>query len=252
MSDLTLLTYNVLADAYIRPEYYTHIEPKFLDVTWRRPALVKHIQRRDADIICLQEVEQELFEVLSDALAPTHTATYASKGNHKPDGCATLFRSDLFHLVSEHPLYYSDGSGHVALVTALESGDRTLTIANTHVRWDPPEKRGRDHVGYRQIEELLAHVREDSPLMVCGDLNARPGSDAIALLRDHGLIDAYGNDDSAFTSNVNEECKRIDYVFHSPSLTSVAAPLPTIHAKTPLPNAEQPSDHLALRVHLRW
>src|SRR5262249_45986520 len=50
-------TYNVLATAYIKPEWYAGVPPELLKPSWRVPALVRQVESLDADLLCLQEVE---------------------------------------------------------------------------------------------------------------------------------------------------------------------------------------------------
>jgi mRNA deadenylase 3'-5' endonuclease subunit Ccr4 len=53
----SVASYNVLASAYIQPALYRRTSSVVLNSTWRIPALLQHITRLQADIICLQEVE---------------------------------------------------------------------------------------------------------------------------------------------------------------------------------------------------
>lgn len=49
--DFTVATYNVLATAYIRPEWYPFSPKALLDPFHRIPALVEHLVRLRADIL---------------------------------------------------------------------------------------------------------------------------------------------------------------------------------------------------------
>src|SRR5262245_43907800 len=120
-------TYNVLATAYIRPEYFPGVAEHLLRPEWREPALAEHIAGLDADIACLQEIEPHVFAALDRRIGPFgYTGRYEPKGRGKPDGCATYFRHDRFALRQARRLEYrdrehgpEDHSGHVALLLAV-------------------------------------------------------------------------------------------------------------------------------------
>jgi mRNA deadenylase 3'-5' endonuclease subunit Ccr4 len=89
----SVASYNVLADAYIYPEWYPATPPSVLDPSWRQSALVRHLAELSADVLCLQEVEAERFAVFDAHLRPLgYSGHYARKGGSKPDGCATFVR----------------------------------------------------------------------------------------------------------------------------------------------------------------
>lgn len=85
----TVATYNILANAYIRPAWYPHTPPEMLVAAQRGPALVRHIIGLAADILCLQEVEDGMFTALEEGLRPCgYTGHLTKKARGKPDGCA--------------------------------------------------------------------------------------------------------------------------------------------------------------------
>ncbi|MBI3723384.1 endonuclease/exonuclease/phosphatase family protein [bacterium] len=252
----SLASYNVLAQSYVRASYYPHSPAPFLDPAWRLPALVTHVERLEADLLCLQEVEEPLFAALTARLGPLgYGLELALKGGGKPDGCALLYRKTAFSLRSSFALRYRDGggdepvSGHVALVAILEHAGRALGVAGTHLKWDPPTTAPGEKRGLRQAAELLDRIereRECRTWIVAGDLNVAPGSDVFRLLVSRGFEEPF--QETAFTCNSNGKRKKIDHVFHTPDLRASPGPLPALEDDTPLPSPEQPSDHLALRV----
>src|SRR5438874_2591158 len=111
----TLATWNILATSYIRPEFYPNTPRHILDTAWRRPALVRHAVALGVDILCLQEVERDVFAALQTGLAGSgYAGTHALKGRNRPDGCASFFRNDCFTLVSSQRMAFADGDGRAA------------------------------------------------------------------------------------------------------------------------------------------
>jgi endonuclease/exonuclease/phosphatase family metal-dependent hydrolase len=253
----------LLADAYIHPEWYPGTPASVLARAWRLPAVVQRVADLDADVICLQEVEPGLFQALEARLRALGCAgQYAQKGGSRPDGCATFVNDTALGLRDWRPLPYADGrgpkppSGHVALIVVLETEDRVLGIANTHLKWDPPGTPVEEHWSYRQIRQLLDEQQTFDPpchaWVVCGDFNATPGSDVVGTLQQAGWVDAYHPLDHLCTCNANRQAKRIDNLLHTRNLESRPVVLSAIDDQTPLPSAQEPSDHLAIAAQFDW
>ena len=252
-----LASYNVLADSYIKLQWYPHVDPEALRWDKRKFALAERVAQLDADIACLQEVEADAYVWLEHSLsAKGYAGIYAKKACGRPDGCAVFFRQPgALRFAGSETIYYRDGlqgerdSGHLALVASFESDWGLIRVVSTHLRWDREDKPPEEHVGYRQIRELLnAHFKPDQTAyawIVCGDLNVESDGAVVNELVSSGFIDAYKGHEQA-TCNPNRRAKRIDYIFHTAGLYAEPAKLMDIDDLTLLPSADEPSDHLAL------
>jgi mRNA deadenylase 3'-5' endonuclease subunit Ccr4 len=245
-------TWNVLATAYIRRDYYPGISAAVLDPRTRIPALVKRATELAGDILCLQEVEREVFHALDSALRPLgYSGLLAMKGDRKPDGCATFYREDRCQLIQEHRLLYADGgdnpdSGHVAQVIALRLSSLRIDLVNTHLKWDPPGTPRDRQWGYRQASLALSALgewAENGVQLICGDFNVTEDSSVVPLFTSAGFQPAHWD---GYTCNSSAVAKRIDYILFRGPVRADPEPLPLIDGRTPLPSAEQPSDHLPL------
>ena len=88
-----IASYNVLADSYVKPQWYPNVDPEVLRWDRRKIALAERVARLDVDIVCLQEVEADAYSLLESSLgAKGYNGVYAKKGGDKPDGCAIFFR----------------------------------------------------------------------------------------------------------------------------------------------------------------
>jgi mRNA deadenylase 3'-5' endonuclease subunit Ccr4 len=242
--DLTVATYNILADAYVDPKFYPHTPASVLEPARRRLAVVDRVAELDADVIGLQEVERGARDAI-DARLSGHASAYAMKGKRRPDGCMTIHRSHIA-VAKEQALHYGDGSGHVALLVVFEIEGALVGVANTHFKWDPPDtERDRRHT-LRQATELLATSRslDPCPWIVLGDLNVEPDSAAIQVFRDAGFADAH--EANVMTANSNGRAKKIDFLLHDARLVAAPRTTATVEDDTPLPSDAQPSDHVPL------
>lgn len=258
----SVATYNVLADAYIRPQRYPNTPASLLVPQERMSRLIRRILDLDADVVCLQEADIALYQALSQRFdQATYLLPFARKAGGKPDGCITIVKTSSLSLRSSHVLYYSDGgdvradSGHLALVTVLEQPGKVLAIANTHLKWDPPDTPPEAQWAYRQISQLLRCERiapDAAAWIVCGDLNVRPDSATVRAIRDCGFRDAFDGDAAAHTCVANGKAQKVDYLFMGSALAARPAALPRLDDATPLPSMIEPSDHLPLRADFDW
>ncbi|HKQ74821.1 MAG TPA: endonuclease/exonuclease/phosphatase family protein [Blastocatellia bacterium] len=251
-----IASYNVLADSYVKPQWYPNVDPEVLRWDRRKFALAERVLRLDADIICLQEVETDAYALIEHRLgAKAYEGVYAKKGCDKPDGCAMFFRPGELRFLGSETIYYRDSlrgvpdSGHLALIISFESEWGVIRVATTHLRWGQEDMPPEEHIGYLQIRELISnHFKPDRTAeawVVCGDLNVRPDNPVVKELISSGFLDAYAGREQA-TCNPNGRAKRIDYIFHTSGLRAEPSRIMEIDDLTPLPNPDEPSDHLAI------
>src|SRR5260370_22570496 len=135
---MRLVSWNVLADSYVRASYYPRANPALLRRGARTSAIVGAIAADPADVFCLQEVEQPLVDAFRAALAGWEIRFERKRG--KPDGCALLGRPGIAFSNVE-PIVFADGapdrddSGHIALLATARIGELAVRIATTHLRW---------------------------------------------------------------------------------------------------------------------
>lgn len=257
-------TYNVLASAYIKPAWYEGVPEHLLQAESRVPALVHHIEELNADILCLQEVEVDVFAALKNRLVSQgYEGHYEQKGHGRPDGCSTFIRKGMFTVQSSQRLEYHDQesgpeeiSGHVALLLALKHDEHVIGVANTHIRWSKPGTLRDEQVGYRQVMELIATCKQFEPAcrdwIACGDFNYKPDSDVVRAMRDAGYAFAHADRPHIRTAVANGRAKLIDYVFHTAGLRAKPLDPAVITDASKLPSPDQPSDHLVLMAEFDW
>lgn len=251
-----LVSWNVLADAYVRPSFYPRTDPDLLRPGARTRGIIDLIAASGADIVCLQEAERSLIDAARGSLAPEGWDIHYASKLDKPDGCAILARRDAV-IETVRTIAYADGapdradSGHIALVAIVRvagHGHR-VGIVTTHLRWDPPGTTADARWAVREVAELLRVTRDrSSPWIVCGDLNIEPDDLAYTMLVDAGFVDPSAGALHP-TANPNGRAKRIDHILHTPDLSVSALPIIiALDDHTPLPSITMPSDHIPIAV----
>ncbi|KAL0383784.1 UNVERIFIED_CONTAM: Carbon catabolite repressor protein 41 [Sesamum calycinum] len=112
----TVLSYNILSDAYASSELYSYCPSWALSWTYRRQNLLREIVGYRADIVCLQEVQSDHFEEFFapeldkhgyQALFKRKTAEVFGGNMNTIDGCATFFRRDRFSHVKKYEVEFN-------------------------------------------------------------------------------------------------------------------------------------------------
>lgn len=246
---IRLLSWNVLADAYIRARFYPRVDPALLAPGARTHAIVRYLVEGDADVACLQEIEPPLIDAIDRAGGWT---VHAAMKPGKADGCAIVARRGAT-LDAVRRIAYADGapdrrdSGHIALLAMLRAGQATYQIATTHLRWDPPDTHQDARWAIREIEQLLAGLVPIDNAIVCGDLNVEPTDAVYARLLAAGLVDPMA---AALqpTANPNGRAKRIDHILVGRDVVAQPLPIVSIADYSVLPSSEMPSDHVPIGV----
>ncbi|XP_049848283.1 protein angel homolog 2-like [Schistocerca gregaria] len=213
-------TWNVLADGYTFPNYYSHCTAA-LNWSTRFPLIIQHIGRADPDILCLQEADH--WDEYKRALnLMGYKTLYLKRSGCRRDGCAICVKRKKIKIVERKCIYFNslcelpfeDASriqrDSVALVAVLQpivrrrqlndDGSERLNeeaaahqptkfcVATTHIFWDPQY----EDVKCRQVHYLMVKLeqfwKKAKNLILCGDFNSPPTSAIIEFLR-KGKVD---------------------------------------------------------------
>ncbi|XP_051908121.1 protein angel homolog 2 isoform X2 [Hippocampus zosterae] len=206
--DLSVMSYNILSQELLRANgyLYTHCPPAALRWSYRLRNLLAELRHYDADVLCLQEVQEDHFE---NQIRPAlHTqgyeCVYKKRTGKKPDGCVVAFKTSRLCLLASKPVEFlrpgdalldRDNVGLVVLLRPAGAGvdaSDVLCVANTHLLYNP--RRG--DVKLAQLAILLAEIGRLSrlsngtahPVLLCGDFNSTPWS-PLATFLTNGRLD---------------------------------------------------------------
>jgi CCR4-NOT transcription complex subunit 6 len=101
---VTALSYNILCDKYCTQAQYGYTPSAALSWEHRRETILAELRERNADVVCLQEIDQESFnDFFRGALAhndykgvfwpKSRARTMAEKEAKLVDGCAIFYKN---------------------------------------------------------------------------------------------------------------------------------------------------------------
>lgn len=248
MAQLTVATWNILADCYVTPDLYPRSPPDLLRPGARDSAIIvglsTMVERLRPDAVCLQEVHGSFLSALHRAALPRGWRVLGSReADGTRDQCLVLLCGE-WQLATHAGNSYARAPGNIAQRLVLLNGLDTAVLYNTHLRWAPDDGR----LTGAQAQELASWVdREEYPTLVAGDLNASTDSLTLQHLIGVGLTDTHP-DESLRTAEFSHTGPiRLDYILVRGAR---AEPLPATDVvadgNEPLPGRRCPSDHLPL------
>jgi len=213
-SRFRIASYNVLAKCYAKTRHFTRCKPEYLRWDVRRKALMEVVRELDADILCLQEVDNYSHFWVKELQHLGYTGCYKQRNaDSKNDGCATFFRTEKFEKVSHDSIEFDrvpDEGGkrpdfathNVALLTLLRptsvSDGSCICVANAHLFWDPmyeDVKLAQARALVKAAEDMVHESGVQAPatpIILAGDFNSMPGSDVYNFLtRDAAFSSSY-------------------------------------------------------------
>jgi mRNA deadenylase 3'-5' endonuclease subunit Ccr4 len=106
--DFRVVTWNILAKQYFKTEDYKHLEEKDIlilaDWDKRKDIILKFLKKLNVDIILLQEVTLDTFDVDFTDLFTEYAYIRHENNKHRrnPIGNVILFRKSIFTLIESH------------------------------------------------------------------------------------------------------------------------------------------------------
>lgn len=205
----TFLSYNTLSQCILEnnKDLYDASPPEVLEWDHRKHNLLKEIMHFKADVVALQEVNQNVYEEFFKPNMEMQGYKCVFKrrtGEEKKDGCAIFYHADKFELKKTLPVDFNRGveildRDNVGLLIMLQpkkdwngGQDMRLCVATTHLLFNP--KRG--DIKLAQLAVLLAELDRFTrkgiepgtgmplyhPSILCGDFNAVPYSEIYRLV----------------------------------------------------------------------
>mmetsp|Transcript_12828 Transcript_12828/g.36887 ORF Transcript_12828/g.36887 Transcript_12828/m.36887 type:complete len:535 (-) Transcript_12828:233-1837(-) len=236
---LSVVTWNILSSAYASFKMYPHVDPAVLRATRRRAQVSAALRQLNADVICLQEVDCPLEDL---GLGENEfESCFAQRPGGRSDRCVIAWRRDRLEmgpgrhrvmLFDEHPppkafecdpAHYESGNVGLAVELRMKSdpGKRCVTVATTHLNWEPQKmdvRAWQAHIFFDMAQNLSG-----PRVVLCGDFNSIPGTQPHQFLAQGcGLASAYADVESSALTNSNADvcpggfAAMIDYLWYSP------------------------------------
>ncbi|WP_374500335.1 endonuclease/exonuclease/phosphatase family protein [Pseudoxanthomonas sp.] len=229
----------------------------------RKPLAVRMLREQQPDVIGLQELVKAQADYLARELPQYAWFGRGREADGGGEHMGVFYRKDRLKVIESGDFWLSDtpevpgsitwGHPHPRMVTwALfeqHSDGKRFYLFNTHLPYRDEDEAARLK-GARAIARHLATLPDDVPVVLTGDFNTTPESDAHAVLAGT-LQDAWTTAprvegiDATFHGFTGKADRRIDWIFVR------GTQLESITSVTTRWNHRYPSDHFPLVATLR-
>jgi endonuclease/exonuclease/phosphatase family metal-dependent hydrolase len=182
---MKLLSWNILADEFVKERYYPMIPPEIvLEREQRQKQISTLLTYIDADVMLLQEVMTAEYNLIVAAFKKTHHILRGKyikwQQNPSHSGNVTLLRKAKFTLPTKPVIDLKFG-----LMVQCKNKAEPVLVINIHLDDLSPDKR------VKQMEELLPLIQTHDKIIIGGDFNdnycqAKP-SGLYKILKNVGL-----------------------------------------------------------------
>ncbi|XP_011257777.2 protein angel [Camponotus floridanus] len=225
---LRLLSFNILAQNLLEDHSYLYQDHNKKALSWkiRKPLLIQEIREADANIICLQEMQEDhLLDFVIPFKQLGYEYLYKKRTNDKKDGLLLLYHSNQFVLLdyAKVELYQAgiellnrDNVGIIAKLSLRDNPETQIVVATTHLLYNPR----RNDVRLAQTQLLLAEIERFAfventitgpkylPIILTGDFNLEPFTGVYKFLTE-GSFEYYGKGRSLEPSQYNSLSKSL-------------------------------------------
>ncbi|XP_064117001.1 2',5'-phosphodiesterase 12-like isoform X2 [Macrobrachium nipponense] len=256
---LRVISYNILADLYADGDFARkHLFPTCpsyaMDIDYRKQLLIKEILGYNGDLICMQEVDEKVFNydlepVLSNIGFEGH---FDAKAGQVTEGLAVFYRTEKLRLLERNRFVLSTELQtnvlfsdmweklqtnekvkervserstvlQVSVFESVEDPSRIIVLGNTHLYFHP----NADHIRILQggicmqlLQQIICLCQtknqgKDVSLFFCGDFNSTPEFGIYRFMTTQ-LIDSEDVD----WSSCPEECIKGVEIYHNYEMES--------------------------------
>ena len=155
---MNIITWNILANEFIKPSYYPKIKSSSLfDRQYRIERICLFLLREEHDIILLQEVMLPEYKLLTDIFKHDFIISKLVPVWNK-SGNVTFLRKHKFSKIKHYPLQFG-------VYTQCKYNNNNLGIVNLHLDDVSVVKRR------SQMAEVCGLLSDDNKSIICGDFN---------------------------------------------------------------------------------
>ncbi|XP_020247689.1 carbon catabolite repressor protein 4 homolog 4-like isoform X2 [Asparagus officinalis] len=113
-SRFRVVSYNILAQVYVKSSYFPHSPSSSLKWKARSQAVLTDLKNLNADFLCIQELDEYDTFYKSNMESHGYSCIYVQRDGQKRDGCGIFYKSRSAELVLHEEIHYND------LVTSVD------------------------------------------------------------------------------------------------------------------------------------
>ncbi|XP_076909173.1 carbon catabolite repressor protein 4 homolog 4-like [Bidens hawaiensis] len=130
-----LVSYNILAQAYVKSSVFPHSPSPCLKWKARSPVILDVLRNLDADILCLQELDEYDNFYKEKIEQNDYSSIYIKRSGKKLDGCGIFYKHNKLELIIEEKIDYNDLAE--SILDDSSRAEQKEKASDTNNRGDP-------------------------------------------------------------------------------------------------------------------
>ncbi|CAB9505867.1 repressible alcohol dehydrogenase transcriptional effector [Seminavis robusta] len=164
---IRLVTWNLLAPVFSHPQKYPWCSAEALSWPFREKLIVELLQETDADVICLQEVQTDLWEGFLQHFSQSYDGILQNVTNQHPVTNAILLKKNKFQVIQQESRsralilvldHLIDGETNSGSTDSNKNNNNPLYLANVHLQAGMED----DETRMCQLKSLLKRLNTHS------------------------------------------------------------------------------------------
>ncbi|KAG0459348.1 hypothetical protein HPP92_022476 [Vanilla planifolia] len=157
----SLVSYNILAQVYVKSIFFPHSPSSCLKWKARSEAVLTDLKSLNADFFCIQELDEYENFYKGNIEKHGYSSIYIQRPGQKRDGCGIFYKQTSAELVQSEEIHYNDLVDSVAYSGDSNGIERTSGILAKEVEAsnDTQNKNGEDNDG--NLDDLRLRLKRD-------------------------------------------------------------------------------------------
>ncbi|XP_022716423.1 carbon catabolite repressor protein 4 homolog 4-like isoform X2 [Durio zibethinus] len=127
-----LVSYNILAQVYVKSSLFPHSPSPCLRWKARSQAILTLLKNLGADFFCLQEVDEYDSFYKRNMEDHGYSSIYVQRSGQKRDGCGIFYKNNCAEFLSKETIEYNDLVDVIQGETSLSADKQNETLTNTN------------------------------------------------------------------------------------------------------------------------
>ena len=169
---ISLISYNIMSYNFTKLEWFPYVKSEYLYPKYRSPRIINELENINADILCLQECDNDLFaeyykNILQVELGYTCIANPSSNPNKKNVINVICYKTTMFTELDVNVIDLNEDLCKIdesfakhkeALMVQLQLKEtkEKFVVITTHLYWNPEY----EYVRYGEIAKILSSAYE--------------------------------------------------------------------------------------------
>lgn len=182
-----VISYNILAQVYVKSSYFPHSPSSCLRWKARSQAILTDLKNLNADFFCIQELDEYDVFYKSNMEKLGYSSIYVQRNGQKRDGCGIFYKLNSADLVLKEEIDYNDlvkSIDNQSVSTDLENNSNQV-VETSRVTLTEDLLKKKDHGDHGVPNDPRVRLKRDCVGVLAAFRLKNPSQDVVVLANTH-------------------------------------------------------------------